>query len=201
MFLQPPGDSAENARLYKSDLDQLGYVMNLTRAWAWRPDVCDGFSALRTLLTSRSSLTAREVAVLVCSTAASLGDSYCALAWGKRLAAESNPATAAAVLQGAHDALGVRERALARWARNVVMRANATGAQDLDELRTAGLSEQEIFEATTFIAFRIAFSTVNDALGVRPDWQLTEAVPPEVRAAVTFGRASAERDPPPASSA
>ena len=39
-----------------------------------------------------------------------------------------------------------------------------------------------------FIAFRLAFSTVNDALGVQPDWELGESVPKEVGAAVTFGR-------------
>jgi hypothetical protein len=54
------------------------------------------------------------------------------------------------------------------------------------------LSEQEIFEATVFIAFRLAFSTVNDALGARPDWQLAAAASPEVRDAVTFGRPTTE---------
>jgi uncharacterized peroxidase-related enzyme len=195
MFLQTPADSAANSRLYKSDQDQLGYVMNLTRAWAWRPEICEGFSALRTLLTARSSLSPREVAVLVCSTAASLGDSYCALAWGKKLAAESDAATAAAVLQGADgDGLGPRDRALSMWARKVATRPNATTGADVEALRVAGLSEQEIFEATAFVAFRLAFSTVNDALGVRPDWQLAATAPVDVRNAVTFGRASAERD-------
>ena len=45
---------------------------------------------------------------------------------------------------------------------------------------------------TLFIAFRQAFSTVNDALGVQPDRRLSELVPPEVRAAVDYGRPVAE---------
>ncbi|HSV50668.1 MAG TPA: hypothetical protein VLJ57_01025, partial [Burkholderiaceae bacterium] len=61
----------------------------------------------------------------------------------------------------------------------------------VDTLRAAGLSDQEIFEATVFVAFRMAFSTVNDALGVEPDAQVAEAAPPEVREAVTYGRAVA----------
>lgn len=195
MFLQTSADNVANSRLYKSDMDQHGYVMNLTRAWAWRPEVCEGFSALRMLLISRSSLSPREVAVLVCATAASLGDSYCALAWGKKLATESDAAAAAAVLQGAGgDGLGPRDRALSAWARKVAMSPNATTAEDAGALRAAGLSEQEIFEATAFVAFRLAFSTINDALGVRPDWQVAAAAPPEVRSAVTFGRPSAARD-------
>ena len=39
-----------------------------------------------------------------------------------------------------------------------------------------------------FAALRIAFSTVNDALGTAPDRQLGVEVPAEVRDAVTFGR-------------
>jgi uncharacterized peroxidase-related enzyme len=193
MFLQAPIDSPATDRLYKSDVDDLGFVMNLSRLWAWRPEVVEAFAALRTLLTSRSTLSQRELGVLVCATAASLGDSYCALAWGKRLADTSDPPTAAAVLRAAQSpAMTARDRALSDWARRVAGDPNATTREDVGALRTAGLSEQEIFEATVFIAFRLAFSTVNDALGARPDWQLAAAVPPEVRDAVTFGRPTSE---------
>ena len=54
----------------------------------------------------------------------------------------------------------------------------------------AGLADREIFEATAYVAFRLAFSTVNDALGAQPDEELVAEAPPEVRAAVTYGRPS-----------
>jgi alkylhydroperoxidase family enzyme len=129
---------------------------------------------------------------MVCSAAGTLGDSYCSLAWGKTLAAAAGPATAASVLRSkqAPD-LSEREQALGRWAQQVVQDPNATALQDVDALRAAGLSDQEIFEATVFVAFRMAFSTVNDALGVEPDAQVAQAAPQEVRDAVTFGRAVA----------
>lgn len=195
MFLQLPPESAAAARLYKSDLDQRGFVMNLSRAWGWRPEVCESFSALRALLTTRSSLSQRELAVLVCAAASTLGDSYCSLAWGKMLAAASNASTAAAVLKDSMSAdLTARDRALAAWARKVVKNPNTTTSQDVEGLHAAGFSDKEIFEATVFVAFRLAFSTINDALGVTPDWQIDEAAPEEVRNAVTFGRASARRE-------
>lgn len=194
MFLQVPAESEASSRLYKSDLEQQGFVMNLSRLWAWRPEVCEAFSALRGLLTTQSSLSDRELAVIVCATAASLGDSYCALAWGKKLAAASGASAAAAVLQDLeNDALTLRDQALSAWARKVAQNPNATTPGDVEALRAAGFSEREIFEATAFAAFRLAFSTVNDALGVRPDWQLAAAAPPEVKQAVTFGRPSAEQ--------
>lgn len=192
MFISAPDDSVETAKVYESSAKAQGFVMNLTRAWAWRPEVFDGFASLRSQLTGKSSLTQRELAVMVCAAAGQLGDSYCSLAWGRTLANEAGAVTAAAVIKdGPAEGLSERERALAAWARKVVADPNATTADDVAALRKAGLSDREVFEATLFIAFRQAFSTVNDALGASPDRELAERVPPEVRAAVTFGRAVA----------
>ena len=200
MFLQNAPDSEAVTGLYQGDLDKRGFVMNFNRAWAWRPDVADAFLALRSLLTSTSSLSPRQQAVLTCAMASTLGDSYCSLAWGKMLAVASDPSTAAAVLTAsASTALTPCEQALAAWARKVVDDPNGTTAEDVDGLRAAGCSEKDIFEATIFVAFRLAFSTINDALGVEPDRQIVEAAPPEVRSAVSYGRSTdglAERDKP-----
>lgn len=194
MFLHPAPDSEATARLYQSDIDERGHVMNLTRVWAWRPEVSEGFSVLRNQLTSNSSLSPRELAVIVCATAASVGDSYCALAWGTVLASRADAESAAAVLQYAEDAdLTPRDNALRTWARKVVSNPSTTTAQDVQALRDASFTEREIFEATAFIAFRIAFSTVNGALGAQPDWQVAGQAPPPVRRAVQYGRPSAER--------
>jgi len=80
------------------------------------------------------------------------------------------------------------ERALARWARRVTRDPNLTDAADVDALRDAGFDDAQIFAITVFVALRIAFSTVNDALGLRPDRELREAAPAAVRDSVTFGR-------------
>lgn len=159
-------------------IDDDGYVSNLGRLWAWRPEVFDAFLKARTVLVERSGLSLRERAILVCSTATTVRDSYCALAWGTKLASETDSATAAAVVQGREATrLSARERALATWAAKVVRAPNAITSEDVDRLRAAGLTDQEIFDVTVFVAFRLAFSTVNDALGARPDWQLAAAVP------------------------
>ena len=42
---------------------------------------------------------------------------------------------------------------------------------------------QQVVAITLFVAARIAFSTVNDALGATPDEELGGLVPAEVRAA------------------
>jgi hypothetical protein len=65
---------------------------------------------------------------------------------------------------------------------------NGTTEGDIAHLREVGLDDREIFEATAWIAFRLAFSTINDTLGAAPDKQLAEAAPALVRAAVSYGR-------------
>jgi len=193
MFIAAPEDSTETARIYDSNAKSEGFVMNLARAWAWRPELFDGFASLRNQLMSTSSFSKRELAVMVCAGAAELGDSYCSLAWGRTLANEAGAGNAAAVIaDGPAEGLSERERALAGPGRKVVADPNATTRSDVDALREVGMSDREIFEATLFVAFRQAFSTVNDALGVNPDRELAEQVPAEVRAAVGYGRAVAE---------
>jgi uncharacterized peroxidase-related enzyme len=193
MFLCTPQANEANSALYSRDVTDDGFVANFTRLWAWRPDVFDAFVSLRKLLTEQAALSLRERSILVCATAANLGDSYCALAWGTTLASESDPMSAAAVLQRKEAAeLTTREKALAKWAGQVVREPNAITVEDVDQLRAVGLTDEEIFNATVFVAFRLAFSTVNDALGARPDYQLAAAAPAAVRDAVAYGRSVSE---------
>lgn len=148
MFLNE-ATTAEAATYLEKDGAESGYVMNLERAWAWRPDLAEGFALLRRQLVERTSLMPTEIALLACATA--------------------------------------REIALRRWAEQIARDPNGVNATQVETLRRAGLSEREIFEATVHVAFRLAFSTVNDALGARPDYQLVAAAPAEIREAVTYG--------------
>ncbi len=200
-FLGDPPLTEEGAARFEADREEDGFVNNVTRLWCWRPDLLSGFAALRSGLMASSQLTNRDWAVLVTATAAERNDSYCALAWGARLAKLVGDDAAARVIAGVPEpSLSERESALARWARQVVRDPNATTDGDVARLREVGLGDREIFEATAFIAFRLAFSTVNDALGAAPDKQLADAVTPAVRAAVDFGRATVVRTVEPVTS-
>jgi uncharacterized peroxidase-related enzyme len=189
MLLSEPV-TAEAAAYLEKERAASGYVMNLERAWAWRPDVADEFARLRKLLAQESGLSAGEMALLTCATAQAFGDSYCSLAWGTRLAGMRGTAAVAAILRGTDPADSTaREAALRQWAAQVVRDPNGGSASQVESLRKAGLSDREIFEATVHVALRLAFSTVNDALGARPDPELVAAAPAGIRAAVTYGRA------------
>ncbi|MGB8178872.1 MAG: hypothetical protein WCF63_01755, partial [Acidimicrobiales bacterium] len=86
------------------------------------------------------------------------------------------------------DGLDDSERALATWARRVASDPNGVTEGDVEELRIAGFSDTQIFAITVYVAGRLAFSTVNDALGAQPDHELAAGVPREIRDAVHYGR-------------
>ena len=195
-FLGAPPMSADVQRLYDDDVKGMGYVMNTSRLWAHDAAALDRLSELLGHVVRAGSLTFRQRAILVTSCASALGDSYCSLAWGKKLAAEAGDDFAAAVLRGDDGELDESEKALAAWARQIARDPNNTDASDVRRLRDAGFDDATIFAITVFVALRIAFSTVNDALGARPDWQLANEVPTTVRDAVSFGRPLADGDDP-----
>ena len=92
------------------------------------------------------------------------------------------------MLRGDDEALDDADRALARWARHLARDPSATTADDVKSLRDAGFDDAQIFAISAFVALRIAFSTVNNALGAQPDRRLGLDAPEAVRNAVTFGR-------------
>jgi alkylhydroperoxidase family enzyme len=174
--------------LYDKDVAEDGYVGSGARLWAYQPEAVRELFALMSRTYRASGLTFRQCAILVTATASTLGDSACSLAWGGKLSDVSGPALAAAVLTGTDTGLTKQDQVLAEWARKVVQDPNATTPADVQVLRDCGLDDGQIFALTTYIALRLAFSTVNDALGLHPDAQLVQSLPSAVLEAVSWGR-------------
>jgi uncharacterized peroxidase-related enzyme len=187
-FLTEPEMTPRIQALYDADVADHGYVMNLNRAWAHQPDAHDGLFDLLGSVARAGGLSMRERGILVTACASAMGDSYCSIAWGGRLGREAGATLAASVLAGSDAGLTDAERAMAAWARQVASDPNATTDSDVDALRSSGFDDSKIFAITAFVALRIAFSTVNDALGAVPDDELRAGAPAEVLEVVTWGR-------------
>jgi uncharacterized peroxidase-related enzyme len=187
-FLAEPETTPRVEEMYAADLADNGYVMNLTRVWAHHPDAHAALFALIGSVARQGGLSMRERGILVAACASTLGDSYCSLAWGRKLSREADATLAASVLAGRDEGLSQAEHAMAAWARLVAADPNGTTRSDVDGLRSAGFTDSKIFAITTFVALRVAFSTVNDALGGVPDDELVAATPREVVDAVAWGR-------------
>jgi uncharacterized peroxidase-related enzyme len=187
-FLEQPPIIPEAQALFDDDVKETGYVWNVSRLWAYQPDTVERLFELMSQAFRPSGLDFRQRGILVVAAASALGDSYCSLAWGGKLSGTSDPTLAAGVANGTDTELTGQEKAMATWARKIVKDPNATSPADVQDLRDAGLGDTQIFAITAFVALRMAFSTINDALGVTPDAQLVAALPPAVASAVTYGR-------------
>jgi uncharacterized peroxidase-related enzyme len=190
-FLQEPPVSPQVQALFDEDVRDDGYVSNSSRLWAHQLDTVTGLFDLMSQAFKPSGLSFRQRAILVVAAASALGDSYCSLAWSGKLDHASDNPLAAGILNGSDAGLTDQEKTMAAWARKVAKDPNATTPADIQALRDSGLDDEQIFAITAFVALRLAFSTINDALGAQPDAQLAASLPADVREAVTFGRSPA----------
>jgi len=187
-FLGEPTASDELEKLYADDLANDGYVWNLTRVWGWCPEVLEAVSDVLGDVSKALGMDFSDRAVLTLAAASTIEDSYCSLAYGLKSSETSGEPVTMDVLSGTEQHLTSRHAGLARWARKIAGNPNDIHQGDVDELRSLGLDGREIVAMTVFVALRVAFATVNDALGAAPDTELVAQVPTSVRQAVGWGR-------------
>ncbi len=184
----PPEQAAGEVKaLYDKDLAAQGYVANYTRAFSGRPDVLQGWQALKDAITSGMDPRLYELATVAAATA--IRSSYCSLVHGRILAAGYYPAENVVSIAGneAAEALDAADAAVVRFARKVALQAEKITQQDVDELRGLGFSDADVFNVIAASAARCFFSKVLDATGTQPDAVLREMAD-QLRSALTVGR-------------
>jgi hypothetical protein len=88
-FLAAPAPSPAAQSLYDDDMEEVGYVMNVSRLWAYQPETVEGlFGLMGRAARARARSRCVSGGILVTACASTLGDAYCALAWGNKLAQE-----------------------------------------------------------------------------------------------------------------
>ena len=196
-FLQtvPPEDaSGEVKAMYDKDLAAQGYVANHTQAFSARPDVLQGWLALKDAITSGMDPRLYELATVAAATA--IRSSYCSLVHGNILATGYYPAEQVVSIAGDGDeaaaALDTADAAVVRFARKVAEEAEQITPEDVGELRRLGFSDADVFNVILAAAARCFFSKVLDATGTLPDAALND-LPDRLRAALTVGRDIAPR--------
>jgi len=159
-----------------------GEGTNFERAFTVRPDVFRALQQLNGSIKESSDLRRYELATL--AAARRLRSSYCALAHGKVLAEQFYDYETVPKLP---DGLDDADRAIMAFADKVVVDATSIGEEDVDELRTHGLSDEEIFDVVLAATARCFFSKTLDALGLQPDAAYSE-LPSSFTEALTVGR-------------
>jgi uncharacterized peroxidase-related enzyme len=170
--------------LYKSDRDTKGYVANHTAAFSLRPEVYEAWKHL--LMSIRSNMRLRWFELVTFAVASDLGCTYCKLAHGTVLlknffTAEEMKAIAK---DFRHAGLAPKEVAIMEFAQKLTREACNMSVDDVEKLRSHGLSDVEILDVVLAAASRNFMSKTLDSLGVEPDQIYTE-LDADIREALT----------------
>ena len=175
------------AELYEGDRERFGFVPNFTRAFSLRPAAYAAWLQLNGAI--KASMDARRYELATIAAARRLRSSYCTLAHGKvMLGAMLEADELRAVVVDYHSAgLDPAEIAVMDLADKVASDATSVTAEDIERLRSLGLSDGEIADVVLAAAARCFFSKALDALGVEPDASYAE-LEPGLRETLTVGR-------------
>ena len=188
-----PEDRATGAiaELYATEQETFGFLPNFVRAFSHRPGVYAAWKQLNGSIKSGMDLRRYELATV--AAARRLRSSYCTLAHGSVLMNEGflEPDTVRAVVSDHRSAgLDQVDVAVMDLADKVAADATSVGQDDIDRLRSLGLSDQDILDVVLAAAARCFFSKVLDASGAEPDAKYGQ-LDPALREVLTVGRAIA----------
>lgn len=175
------------SEIYERDMERMGYVPNYTRIFSLHPDA---YMAWRGLVGAIArQMDARRYELATVGAAARLRSTYCSLAHGKVLAEKFfEPAEVRQIVQGrASSVLDGVDSLIVEFAAKVADDATTVSEEDIEGLRSAGLTDRDIFDLILAAAARSFFSKVLDATGTLADSAYYE-LDPELREALTVGR-------------
>ena len=191
MFIRPiPVDDATDAvaDMYSADRSRWGFLPEFTEVFSHHPDA---YAAWIQLIGSiRGQMDSRRCELVTLAAARALRSSYSTTVHAKILSDRwYEPETVVALVSDHHAArIDPIDIAIMDFATKVALDPSAVTEQEVDHLRKLGLSERDILDVVLAVAARCFFATVIESMGARPDRELLEPLPPELREALSVGR-------------
>ena len=181
------------AAMYETDREVFGHLPNLTRGFSLRPDVYAAWRQLNGAIKANMDLRRYELATV--AAARRLRSSYCTLAHGSVLLDKFLSPEAVRALVGDQNTpeLDAVDAAVVALADKVARDATSVTEDDIDRLRSLGLTDTEIFDVVAAAAVCCFFSKALDGLGIEADAKYAQ-LDPELRDALTVGRPISETD-------
>lgn len=174
-------------RMYDEEKKARGYLPNYALVFCHRPHVKEAWNNLQKAV--RSTMDTRRFELVTIAAARALESSYCMLAHGSILLRQFyGPAQVASIASDFRAAgLTPAEVAMMAFAEKLVRSASSVTRDDVEELRTLGFTDPEIFDITVTATARCFFSKTLDALGAEPD-RAYLGLDETVRRELTVGR-------------
>lgn len=181
------GADADVAAIYERDIERVGYLPNYTRTFSLHPGAYDAWRHLIAAIAKPMDERRYELATIGAAT--SLRSSYCSLAHGKILAEKFfDPDDVRSIVESpTASGLDEADALVVEFAAKVAEDATQVTEQDIERLRTAGLSDRDIFDVVLAAAARSFYSKVLDASGTLAD-SVYQELEPGLRETLTVGR-------------
>jgi uncharacterized peroxidase-related enzyme len=189
----PNEAQGELRAMYDRQQAKFGYVPNYAKVFSHRPEIMRLWADL--LVGIRRHIEPRRFELVTFAAAQELGSSYCSLAHGKALMKFFSNAEIRQIVRGGEDGpLTPAETAMTRVARKVVRSSSSVSAEDIDELKTHGLDDGDIFDIIATAAGRAFFANLCEGLGALPDAAFLD-LDDTLRSTLTIGRPIDPGDP------
>lgn len=164
-YLRTPAESP----LYERLAESLGYVPNYAGPFALAPDVFTAWQGLSAAV--KAGMDERRYELVTVATARRLRSRYCAVAHAAILRDKFYDGETLGAIVADPQSAGLDRGDLAamEFADKIAADPTAATEADVQALRDAGLSEQDIFQVVLAVAIRRFFAGVLDATGAEPD--------------------------------
>ncbi len=170
-----PGEDAlpdDIAAIYAKNRERIGFVPNVFRAYAQRPEHFRAFMAYHdVLMRGESGLTRFEREAIVVAVSSENRCQYCMTAHGAALRViGKDPALAEQVANNWRTAnLGERLRAILSFASRVNERGFAATDAEIEEMHAAGFSDNDIWDIAAVAAFFGFSNRMAGVMDMRPN--------------------------------
>jgi uncharacterized peroxidase-related enzyme len=177
------------AEIYEKQKSQLGFIMAATQCFTARPDLLPIYTDFSNKIRSGFSLGVREWRLITLVAAKHVPSTYCAYVYSQQLIGDLGSKQAVLAVHRDFRTVGLPDKdvAMLAYAEKIVLNASGIAESDIDGLRSAGFTDQQICDIALCAAFRCFVSRFFDAVGAGPEAAFIDD-DTEFRTAMTVGR-------------
>jgi len=192
MFLQTIAEEDATGRvaeIYAAQRAQFGFIMSTARCMTTRADLLPIYTDFADKIRAGFSLGMREWRLITFVAAKHIRSTYCSYVYGKQLIGDLGSKDAVMAVQRDFRTAGLsaRDVAMLDYAEKVTIDASKVTQADIDGLRRAGFTDQQISDIALCAAFRAFVSRFFDATGAGPEPAYIDD-DEDFRSALTVGR-------------
>jgi uncharacterized peroxidase-related enzyme len=193
MFLETIAEeyaTGQVAEIYERQRAQLGFVMEATKCFTARPDLLPIYTDFSDRIRAGFSLGLREWRLITLIAAKHIPSTYCTHVYSRQLIADLGSKDAVLAVQSDFRTAGLsaKDVEMLSYAEKVAVDASRISESDIDRLRSAGFSDQQICDIALCAAFRCFVSRFFDAVGAGTEAAFIDS-DEEFRSKMTVGRA------------